>query len=277
MNKWSIEEEARQAIELVQVYCDTCRDYHLARSFLKAAGWERGPARDRALFAPMLRRFAFPGARVLIAGAADTGLLDFAVSAIGDLRPEFVVADKCRTPLVLCERYAASEEVVVRTVEADLIRDHVGTFDLIIGHLVLSFVPPAERIGFLQHLGTMLAPSGTLVLGAGKPRTGPRVTPMTLTQVLAALRVRGLQLPGDGQMVTDALRWHVDQPAPHLADPVDTRPFETLCAEAGLDVVERWDTATDLPVPGDPKLSTRLYFAARRLPDTTMLRLQGFP
>ena len=263
MNHWTIEEEARQAFELVQVYCGDCRDYHLARSYLKASGWERGPGRDRNLFAPMLRRFASPGVRVLVAGAADTGLLDFAVSAIGDLRPDFTVADRCKTPLALCERYAAAEAFAVRTVEADLARDHVGTFDLIIGHLVLGFVPPAGRIDFLRHLGTMLAPSGTLVLGAGKPRSGPRSTPMTLDEVLAAIKARGMKLPGDGQLVTAALRRHIDRPMPMSAEPVDTRSFESLLAEADLEIVERWDTATDLATPGDPKLSTRLYFAVR--------------
>lgn len=259
---WSIEDEARQAFELAQIYCGDCRDYHMTRAFLKAGGHQQGPERDREMFAPLLQRLSKPEARVLIAGAADTGILDFVLSAIGERAPRITVIDQCRTPLVLCERFGADRGVSITTVTGDLATAQLGPFDLIIGHVLMSFVPEDKQRDVLRRIAGMLAPEGNFVLAlTNRPPEGSRRSPMSVATVLAGLDARGMALPGDGTAITEALRRHLERPRSTAGR--GTAALQQLDA-AGLVVRERHDTGTEVPGAADGPRPTRLYLVLQR-------------
>jgi SAM-dependent methyltransferase len=247
VTNWTIETEGRQAFELARIYCGDCRDYHMTRAFLKAGGHQLGPERDRAMLAPLLRRLTPPRGRVLIAGAADTGMLDFTLSAIGDLDPQITVLDQCATPLILCERFAEASGVSITTIKADLATAGDGPFDLIIGHVLMSFVAADQRLAVLRQIARMLAPGGTFLLAVTKPRAG--------------LAARGMRLPGDGSEVTSALQRHLQH---HRPDSGGGAAALELIEPAGLMIAERHNTESERPAPGAENRPSRLYIALRR-------------
>jgi len=260
MTEWTLEEEARQAFALSQIYCADCADYHLTRALIKASGQTLGPERDRAVLDPLLQRLASPGARVLIAGAADTGLLSVVLGALQTHEPAITVADRCRTPLRLCALFAASRDVTISTCEADLSASHLGQFDLIIGHVVMNFVAVERRTAFLAHLGAMIAPEGRFVLAANlsvSGRKGPRIK---AEAVLAGLAERHVRLPADIATIASALHRQLDtkRDRDRSAVLVD---IENHIAEAGLSIEERLQSGPAATSPAMPP--SRILYVIR--------------
>ena len=71
------------------------------------------------------------GKRVLIAAAADTGLLATVARAGSGLDPDITVVDRCETPLELCRRYASERSLPVQTQIADLTALDLADFDVV--------------------------------------------------------------------------------------------------------------------------------------------------
>lgn len=260
---WTTEDEARDVFALVTTHCGGCWDYHLSRSYLNLGGVTRGPERDRQLFAPLLARLTTHGSRVLLAGVADTGLLDFVRSAIGNLDPHFTVADQCETPLSLCRRYAEAHGISIETRRVDLIESSgLGTFDLIVAHLVLGFVPAPQRIAFLRNLAGMLAADGKLIvaLAIDQQQRAPRPV---VERVLATLAAKNIELPGDGTALIEALR-RFETHSQWRTEPLEGRSDEVegLFIDAGLEIIERNDLIRERPTGAEAR--NRRYLVCRR-------------
>jgi hypothetical protein len=91
---------AQYQFQTAQNLCGTCRDYHALWPYRRLAGMDIGiEASAQRVAAALPRRCR--GGRILIAGAADNTLFQFAREAVRGLDPEIWVAGRCATPLAV--------------------------------------------------------------------------------------------------------------------------------------------------------------------------------
>lgn len=147
-----------------------CADFHVPWQELRLLGLAAGPERHEAFFSRTFDSLAAAGQRrVLIAGAADYGMLACVHRGFGKRALSPVVADLCATPLMLCAWYGAARGLAVSTVQADL--THVTPdapwvedgFDVITSHSVLRYFASEARAAVLARWRALLRPGGALV------------------------------------------------------------------------------------------------------------------
>lgn len=157
-------------------FCADCQGYH--ESFVGRRRFDAGSINsDRrelsAIIAELARRFegSGEGPRIVIAGAADTGVL--ATVAHGVIRAgevtlassRFTVVDLCRTPLELCEAFGRRHRLDLSTQIRDLAQDGAPlAADIIVVHSLIRFLPPDQTVPVLRRLGGWLSPGGRIVL-----------------------------------------------------------------------------------------------------------------
>ncbi|WP_340644187.1 class I SAM-dependent methyltransferase [Phenylobacterium sp.] len=148
-------------------HCVDCGGYHQAWGILRAAGLHGGLGADETDLAPRLAAALSPGARVLVAGSADPGILDFVVRTAAGTPLDILVADLCATPLSVIGDLKPYPGMTVRTQQVDLAElDHLDSWDVIVSHSMLPHVPAELRIEVLKRLRRALAPRGRLVFVA---------------------------------------------------------------------------------------------------------------
>lgn len=147
-----------------------CADFHVAWQELRLLGLAAGPERHEAFFSREFARLARARRdRVLIAGAADYGMLACVHRGYAGHPPSVVVVDLCATPLMLCAWYGATRSLPVLTMRADLARitpdPHWAKpgFDLVTSHSTLRYFDPADRPRVLARWRQLLRPGGRLV------------------------------------------------------------------------------------------------------------------
>jgi SAM-dependent methyltransferase len=104
--------------------------------------------------------------RVLIAGAADYGMLAMVLDACAapGVALDVTVVDRCPTPLALCHWYARREKVRIVTVVADIAEFEVeDAFDLICTDSLLTLLKPEDRALTLARWRALLRPGGRVV------------------------------------------------------------------------------------------------------------------
>ena len=85
--------------------CSACREMHALWPYIRLAGaWLGGEASSPRLISALADCLADGRRKVLIAGAADTGLLALTARAGGTQRPDIAVLDRCATPIEACRR-----------------------------------------------------------------------------------------------------------------------------------------------------------------------------
>lgn len=174
-----IEAQAREAWNIGSRLCTGCGAYHQVWGLMRQSGVVGGTKVDEALLAPVLRNAQSGQGRLLIAGAADAGLLRLVVNALPDRTLDICVADRCPAPLALVDRVRTPEGVSVRTMQLDLLEmTEESHYDLILSHSMLPFVPAASRALFLERLRRALLPGGKLLLVL---RTAPKPTEAAAT------------------------------------------------------------------------------------------------
>jgi len=161
-----IEADATRHFAMARALCIGCLSYHAVRPYLRSARAREGLAADcgvlQSVIAPMI---AAGARRVLVAGAADTGLPSLALRAAGGRPISLTVVDRCATPLVQAQQLAARHGLRVATRQDDLTRfDLPDAFDLVIGHQVLPYIGRAGQTAFLSRVGRALAPGGRFVI-----------------------------------------------------------------------------------------------------------------
>jgi SAM-dependent methyltransferase len=160
-----LDAQAREGWRTGQQLCRGCGGYHQVWGLLRASGVVGGTRVDQPVLAPLIADLAAPGQNILIAGAADAGLLQFMVEA-AHARPLTIdIADRCPAPLALISEIAPPAAVAVRGFEADLTQfAAAAAYGLILSHSMLYFVPPEARGAVLSNLANALTPNGRLVL-----------------------------------------------------------------------------------------------------------------
>lgn len=165
-----LEAEATFAFSHAEVLCEAdhcCRDYHRMWSMVRLIDVGGGPPRGGAFFTAALLDCAAPSgkARILVAGAADTGVPVLVMNAARDagLTPEIVVIDRCRTPLAQIDRLAARRGYPMTTRRTMLPDLAIDGMDAVITHNVMRFPDVGARLDVCRALAGALRPGGKLL------------------------------------------------------------------------------------------------------------------
>lgn len=166
---------------LAAAHCEAgCRAYHAAWPLLRLYGVLPAVARDHAaLLAELRERAAAGAARVLVAGAADFGILAYLVAAFEEVgrRADVTVVDRCETPLELNRRYGVGHGWAVTTVRDDVRAVGGGDFDLVVAHNFLNFFTAAERVEVVASWRRALRPGGVALVFANLKPAAPAEAP----------------------------------------------------------------------------------------------------
>ena len=157
---------AAESFELSKSLCRTCGQVHALWPYIRLARASTGVEPPSSYLQSLLTALIADGRRrLLVAGAADTGLLALVTRVDAGRNADIVVLDRCETPLALCRRWAARVPHPIVTLHQDL-RDlnEAQLFDLVLVHGTLHFIAAPERPDVLAWLRRSLAPGGRLVL-----------------------------------------------------------------------------------------------------------------
>ncbi len=154
--------------------------------------------------------------RVLVAGAADTGVPALIVDAAhqAGLSPYVHVVDRCRTPLAQIARFAKQSGLDITTSQGDIADLGGGGFDAAVTHNVMGFNAATERRALLAAIGRALRPGGLLLsIETISDMRPPRVAK---DATLLAQRVVA-KLQGAGDLTDDRIAQIRDVAEAHFA------------------------------------------------------------
>jgi SAM-dependent methyltransferase len=159
-----LQQLAAEACDIARRLCSSCENFHLLWPYLRLAKASGGDVDEPHFRAALNRLLSGCGQKILIAGAADTGLLAVVARAASS-DPKIVVVDRCETPLELCRRFADRWSLPIKTLQMDLTDFDVGSaFDVVVVHSLLQFIPADRRVDVLSRLRQSLRPGGRLLL-----------------------------------------------------------------------------------------------------------------
>jgi SAM-dependent methyltransferase len=157
---------AAQAYDLSAQLCGSCRNLHALWPYMRLSRSSTGVEDKGSTLETNLRTMMVAGLRkILIAGAADTGLLALVARAASSRDLEIVVLDICETPLELCRRLAQKWSLPIDTTRKDLRELEVrGRFDIVLVHGTLQFIPSVDRQDVLTRIRHALRRDGRLLM-----------------------------------------------------------------------------------------------------------------
>ncbi len=180
--------DAALARELAPESCAPtgCAWYHSAWPLLRALGLVASPERHRGFFSAGLGEALTVAdePRILVAGAADAGMLDIVMDAgaTHGVTPRVTVLDRCATPVQVCEAHAQRARATIDAWVGDVVDvDAHRGFDAVCTHGLLSQIPSAKRLRLAGALVQMLRPGGcfitTIALSGGDAGETRRFSP----------------------------------------------------------------------------------------------------
>lgn len=164
--------------ELAPDHCAGCANYHIRFVAHRYTGIPKGIALDRPHLIDLIRTCikertaaSNPSIEIVISGSADTGILATCAHAAATLgaaslnRCRFTVLDRCPTPLILCQEFAAGHQLSLRTSQVDLhnLSQHYDA-DLIVAHSIFRFINQSDQVTVLNKFGSWLRPGGRLIV-----------------------------------------------------------------------------------------------------------------
>jgi SAM-dependent methyltransferase len=157
---------AAEAYEVAGRLCGSCHNLHALWPYIRLSRSSTGLERSGSVLEATLRSFVGEGLRkILIAGAADTGLLSLVLRAADDFDVDVTVLDVCGSPLELCRRFAGKWSIPIKTVKQDLADlSERQAFDLVLVHGTLHFIAAGKRSRILVRIHRALRPNGRLLL-----------------------------------------------------------------------------------------------------------------
>jgi SAM-dependent methyltransferase len=164
---------AAEGFQLADRLCRGCGQLHALWPYIRlaratSAGLEDASSQLQAVLSGL---FAAGRRHVLVAGAADTGLLALVARAGAGHPLDIVVLDRCDTPLELCRRLAQSWSLPITTWHEDLDGlDRPGMFDIVLVYGTLHFIAPDRRAEVLARMRRALRADGRLVLRVNASR-----------------------------------------------------------------------------------------------------------
>ncbi len=210
---------AAQAYQLSDQLCGTCRNLHALWPYMRLLRSSTGVEHQGSNLENALRLLIAGGRRkILIAGAADTGLLALVLRAAANNNVDIAVLDICETPLELCRRVAREWALPIDTVRVDLRELNVAQqFELVLVHGTLHFIAAADRRDVLNRIRRALRPEGCLVLlfNTSKPSStaeiGDRFHFDYAESMISEMKRLPIPLPDDEQSFRTRLIAHSRQ------------------------------------------------------------------
>jgi SAM-dependent methyltransferase len=198
---------AAEAYALAGRLCGACRDYHALWPYRRITLKQGESEMDRAAVGSALAELMAAGRKsVLIAGAADSGVLATVARAAGGQAGGIRVVDLCETPLELCRRFARRWSLPLETARADLLRLEIAhPVDIVYGNSIVQAFPPALRLELFAQIARALRPGGHFVQTFNVSRHVaqeqlPDYGEQYRQWVLDELARRGIPLPDDREM-----------------------------------------------------------------------------
>lgn len=223
---------------LAQDLCADCRDYHAIWPYRRLSRTVSGIEATADIVQTVLREASRPNGRILIAGAADAGMLALTLEATKDLAPVIDVADRCATPLAVCRRYAERLGHAITTHQLDLGTNAPSAhYDVVFGDCILQFLPQQLHVEVLRKLGQTMSEASTLVLverlrvQAGGPRPGNRAA-----ETLSGLAAQGIELPEDEPAFVSRLNRMLDAQRTRIAAYSAPNDLSSSLVEAGFNL-----------------------------------------
>lgn len=157
--------ESERFLPICAAHCTCPNGWHFVWSAFKASGRRRSIYFQQPLLARLLTRVLPVTRKILIAGAADAGILSVLGSIFG-ADAEYVAIDVCAAPLEALRDYAAREGLSLRCQQVAL-QDFAPqeTFDLVFMHNTLCFLPPQDAAEVLRTLRRAIRPGGWMACG----------------------------------------------------------------------------------------------------------------
>ncbi len=120
-----------------------------------------------SFFQKELQTFAALGRnRVLISGAADTGLLMIVISAFRAIgsEPEIVFVDQCDTTLTQNKLFARDVGANVHFYKSNILQFECDPVDVIIGHYIFNFFDEVEAVKLIKNWSKLLLNDGKILI-----------------------------------------------------------------------------------------------------------------
>lgn len=169
LDKWNedLPLQARRALEVGRALCACDGHYHALWGSLRASGASNSLKSEEPLLASLIRPYVRDGARVMIAGAADPGVLCAMGRIYAPVMPSMTVADRCKASLELVRQFALAKDIACRTMNLNLLDlDGGEQWDQIVLHYTPDFLDPPLHGRLFHSVARALAPEGTVVCAA---------------------------------------------------------------------------------------------------------------
>lgn len=180
------------AFDWAETLCDPeigCTRYHKAWSMVRLIEADAALPAGFDFFQRELSALASDGRiRILLSGAADTGLAAMVLSALRPLgiEPEITLVDRCRTTLEQNRLFAEYAGFSLTTLHQDAADVTIDPVDAVIVHSFLGFFAPEARQGVVNMWARNLAPAGRVLMSnrltVGPVGVRPQPSPEDLAQ-----------------------------------------------------------------------------------------------
>ncbi len=263
---------SERVLRIAPMLCRGCEDYHIRAVLHRTARFQKGINVDRpqivSALKPLLQERSGRIVKLLIAGAADTGILStcaHAAAAIGGDVIEnihFTVADRCATPLALCAAYAQEYNLKLRTQVLDFLRDDlVGEFDIAVLHSVLRFLAPSAQRLLLIKLKRRMKPGGSILISHkfidsyyhGDENIKRGVADDTVLEHIDQGRIRTVKSIAEIEALL--LRSRDDRDI-RLGELRSDEELRSIITDAGLNIVRLQHVSRDIQVTPTNKMKT---------------------
>jgi SAM-dependent methyltransferase len=206
--------QALRGLAAGQALCSCAGGYHILWGSLRAAGCKPQVQPEEPVLLPLLSNRITTGTRILVAGAADAGLVSMIGRAVNHAVPEITVLDRCRAPLRVVSEFAREGDLPCDVLLKDLLELDVSDgWDVVLLHYTLLFIPPVDRGDVLRRLARALRPGGTLICVIQTHPADPRSSVRSLSAVVEEFRHSidraELGLPIDGAALDEQIRKYV--------------------------------------------------------------------
>ena len=159
--------QARLALAVGRTLCACEGHYHALWGSLRAADVANSLKREEPRLASLIAPFVRDGARVMIGGSADPGVLCAIGRIYAPKMPAITIMDRCKAPLELISAFTAAKGLACRTVNFDLLDlDGSEQWDQIVLHYTPDFLAPQIHRRLFRRLAQSLAPEGVLIFAA---------------------------------------------------------------------------------------------------------------
>jgi len=173
-----LDAHARAAWTIAGKICTCANRYHAIHPIFRAIGFAPGIATDRAALNEIIPALVAPGARILVAGAADACLIQYLAENCPARPLSVTVVDRCPSPLALIGRLELPAGITVETHQGDLTElPDSNRYDLVLSHDMMNFVDEAARLAVIRRLSGSLKPAGRLILVARIAQDGDGLSP----------------------------------------------------------------------------------------------------